>query len=325
MATKPRKPAAAKAAASSKNAAVDEAASWRPTSLDMGQERWLDVGGIRTRFFDEGKGDRIVFIHGVQMGSTDGSSSARVWELNFPVLARHHNTISLDRLGQGYTDNPKSDADYTMHASVQHVIAFLDALGKKPYHLVGHSRGGYIVTRITMERPDLVKTCTCVSSGTLSPGTTRTHIAVRDRPQPETTRESIRWYLERYSYNPKIVTEDWIDYSLAIGETERNRISVDKMYKQGLLKKQFSPQLHVQRGETHRWLIEKGMPCPTLVTWGYQDPGAAMDAGMQLIELFMKRQRKTEVRIFNRSGHFVYREHPAAFNRMLHGFVTANT
>ena len=129
---------------------------YRPSSLDMGPEKWIDVGGIRTRYFDQGAGERIVFVHGVQMGSTDGSSNARSWELNFVPLAPAHNVISLDRLGQGYTDNPKSDADYTMHASVQHVIAFLDRLGKKPYHLVGHSRGGYIVTRITLERPDLV-------------------------------------------------------------------------------------------------------------------------------------------------------------------------
>lgn len=324
MATKPKKLTAAKAG-SSKPAPMDGDNSWRPESLDLGPERWIDVDGIRTRYFDQGAGERIVFIHGVQMGSTDGSSSARAWELNFPVLAKHHNTISLDRLGQGYTDNPKTDADYTMHASVQHIIAFLDKLGKKPYHLVGHSRGGYIVTRITMERPDLVRTSTCVSSGTLSPGTTRTHLAVKNRPQPEATRESIRWYLENYSYNPKIVTEAWIDDSLAIGLTERNRASVDKMVDDGLLKKQFAPQMHKQRGEVHRWLIEQGMPCPTLVVWGYDDPGATLEAGMQLIEMFMKRQRKTEVRIFNRSGHFVYREHPAAFNRMLDAFVRAHS
>jgi len=296
-----------------------------PGGHDMGPERWIEAGGYRTRYFDQGKGERIVFIHGVQMGVTDGSSSARTWNLNFPALAATHNVISLDRIGQGYTDNPRTDADYTMHASVQHVIAFLDALGKKPYHLVGHSRGGYIVTRITMERPDLVRTCVPVSSGTLSPGTSRTHIAVRDRPQPEHTRESIRWYLERYSYNPRIVTEDWLDDALTIAVSPKNLAAVEKMYGQGLHDRQFVPGLHKQRGETHRWLIETGMPCPTLVVWGYNDPGADLKNGLQLIELFMMRQRRTEVRLFNRSGHFVYREHPAAFNRMLDGFVRAHS
>lgn len=300
------------------------AMNYRPASADMGPEKWIDVDGIRTRYFDQGAGERVVFIHGVQMGSTDGSSNARSWNLNFPVLAAAHNCISLDRLGQGYTDNPKTDFDYTMHASVQHVIAFLDKLGKKPYHLVGHSRGGYIVTRITLERPDLVKSCICVSSGTLSPGVTRTHVMVRNRPQPECTRESVRWYLERYSYNPNIVTEEWIDESMRIGLTEKNKFAVSRMLEGGLQRRQFAPRLLEQRTETHRWLIERGMPCPTLVTWGYNDPGADFEAGLQLIELFMRHQRKTEVRIFNRSGHFVYREYPASFNRLIDGWVRAN-
>jgi pimeloyl-ACP methyl ester carboxylesterase len=299
---------------------IDASVSYRPNSPDMGPERWINVDGVRTRYFEAGAGERIVFIHGVQMGSTDGSSSARSWDLNFPVLARGHHCISLDRLGQGYTDNPMSDADYTMHASVQHVIRFLDKLGKKPYHLVGHSRGGYIVTRITMERPDLVKSCVCVSSGTLSPGTTRTHIMTKNRPQPETTRESIRWYLEAYSYNPAIVTEAWIDDALTSGQTEKNQAAVAKM-KGGLMRTQFVPQLARQTAEVRRWLIEKGMPCPTLIVWGRNDPGAEFEAGMQLVELFMMNQRETEMRVFNRSGHFVYREHAAAFNRMLDAWV----
>jgi pimeloyl-ACP methyl ester carboxylesterase len=256
------------------------------------------------------------------MGAGDGASSAKTWALNFPVLKAWHNVIAFDKLGQGYTDNPKSDADYTMHAIVQHAIGFLDRLGKKPYHVVGHSRGGYVVSRLSLERPDLVKTCICVSSGTLSPGTTRTRIVHKDPPQPQLTRESIRWFCERYSYNPKIVTEDWLDGSVAIAQTERNKIAVAKMNKEGLSRKQFLPRLAKQKAETHRWLLERGMPCPTLVVWGYNDPAADIENGMQLIELFMEKQRDTEVRIINKSGHFVMREHPAAFNRLIDNYVS---
>ena len=31
--------------------------SYHPTSGDMGPEKWLDVDGIRTRYFDEGEGE----------------------------------------------------------------------------------------------------------------------------------------------------------------------------------------------------------------------------------------------------------------------------
>ncbi len=294
-----------------------------PTSSDMGEEKWLDVGGVRTRYFDQGSGDPVVFIHGAQMGAGDGASSAKTWSLNFLVLAATRNVIAFDKLGQGFTDNPKSDDDYTMHAIVQHAIGFLDKLGKAPYHLVGHSRGGYIVTRITMERPDLVKACVCVSSGTLSPGTTRTFLVHKDPPEPRLSRESIRWYCERYSYNPKIVTEDWLDGCMAIVNTERNRIAVQKMQDEAR-RRRFHTQLFNQRNETHRWLLQYGMPCPTLVVWGYDDPAADIENGMQLIDIFMRKQRRTEVRIFNRSGHFVMREHPAAFNRMLDAYIESH-
>jgi pimeloyl-ACP methyl ester carboxylesterase len=297
--------------------------NYYPANTDMGEEKWLDVDGIRTRYFDQGEGERIVMIHGAQLGARDGASSAKTWALNFPVLKAWNNAIAFDKLGQGYTDNPKSDANYTMHAIVQHAIAFLDKLGKKPYHVVGHSRGGYVVARLALERPDLVKTCVCVSSGSLSPGQSRTHIVFKDPPQPQLSRESIRWFCERYSFNPKIVTEDWLDGSVAIAETDRNKLAVAKMNKEGLLKKQFLPQLAKQKSETHRWLLQRGMPCPTLVVWGYNDPAATLDNGMQLIELFMEKQRDTEVRIFNKSGHFVMREHPAAFNRLIDTYVNA--
>jgi 2-hydroxy-6-oxonona-2,4-dienedioate hydrolase len=295
-----------------------------PTGPGMGEVKWIDVDGIRTRYFDEGSGEPIVMIHGVQMGATGGASSAGTWEMNLPVLARHHNAIAFDKLGQGYTDNPKSDADYTMHAIVQHAIGLLDRLGKKPYHLVGHSRGGYIVTRIAMERPDLVKTLIPVSSGTLSPGPTRTHLVHKNQPEPRLSRESIRWYCERYSYNPKIVTEEWMDAAVAIASSEKNKVAIRKMSDEGLLKKQYLPQLARQKAEVLRFLIEKGVHCPTLIMWGWNDPAALVQNGMQLIELFMKNQRRTEVRILNKSGHFVMREQAASFNRAIDAFVKAN-
>ena len=54
--------------------------------MNIGKERWLDADGIRTRYFDEGRGERIVFVHGGNLGSNDGSGGATTWNVNFPVL-----------------------------------------------------------------------------------------------------------------------------------------------------------------------------------------------------------------------------------------------
>jgi pimeloyl-ACP methyl ester carboxylesterase len=303
----------------------DSAIAFAPATPDMGAEKWIDVGSIRTRYFEAGRGERIAFFHGGNMGSNDDAVTAQCWDINFTALAQHHHVFAIDKLGQGYTDNPKSDKDYTMHATVQHAAATLDALGQGPYHIVGHSRGGYLVVRLALERPDLVKTCICVSSGTLSPGTPRNRLVFADAPVPKLTRQSLRWIYERYSYDPKIIKEYLVDDGVAVSQTEKRRTAVRKMNQDGLLQKLFFPELARQRAETYRWLLERGMPCPTLIIWGFNDPTADFENGKRLIEMFMHKQPKTEIRILNRAGHFVYREQPAAFNRAVHSFVNANS
>ena len=300
---------------------VPPAEDFRPAGFDMGPERWIDVDGIRTRYFDQGTGPALVFFHGGQYGSEDGST-ARAWDLNFVPLAKYLNVIAVDRLGQGFTGNPRRDDDYTMHASVQHAAGFLRRLGKGPYHIAGHSRGGYLVTRLTMEHPDLVASCISIGSGSLSPGTSRTHVIHANLPA-WSVRATVRAWYEKYAYNSRLVTEQLLDEPFAVVSSENFKIARAKMLS-GLGKNLFLPQLAHQKRETHRWLLETGMPCPTLVCWGYHDPGAIFENGKQMIEMYMKKQPRTEASIFNRAGHFVYREYPAQFNRTVWAFVAAH-
>lgn len=300
---------------------VPPAEDFRAADVDMGPEKWIDVDGIRTRYFERGSGPALVFFHGGQYGSEDGST-ARAWDLNFGPLARYLTVIAVDRLGQGFTGNPKNDGDYTMHASVQHAARFLRLLGKGPYFVAGHSRGGYLVTRLALENPDLVAGCISVASGSLSPGTSRTHMIHADLPGWD-TRANVRAWYERYAYDPRFVTETFLDEPVAVVRSDAFRIARGKMLG-GLGKKQFLPALARQKRETHAWLLEKGMPCPTLICWGYHDPGAIFENGRQLIEMYMLKQPRTEACIFNRAGHFVFREYAASFNRAVRSFVAAH-
>jgi len=292
---------------------------YRPRSVDMGPEQWIDVDGIRTRYFDQGHGRPVVFFLGGHYGGAD-AGTARIWDLNFAALSKYLNVIAVDRLGQGFTDNPLRDEDYTMHASVQHAARFLRLLGKGPFNVVGHSRGGYLVTRLALENPDLVATATCVASGTLSPGFSRNHIVHAGMPMAP-DRAMLRVSYERYSYDTRMVTEQLLDEPEQVLNLEKFKIAYRKMQVEGLETRYFGQGLRVQRAETHRWLVQRGMPCPTLLTWGLNDPTADIRNGKLLIEMFMRKQPKTELRVFNRAGHYLYREQPASFSRLLHSFV----
>ncbi len=300
---------------------IDE--DFRPKDLDMGPERWVDVDGVRTRYFDQGHGQPVVFFYGSNIGTTSGVC-ARIWDVNFAPLSRHFNCIAVDRLGQGFTDNPASDPDYTMDASVKHAARFLRIMAKGPYHLVGHSRGGYLVARLSLEYPELVASCNCVSTGTLAPGSVRNHIVHANMPS-WSRRAALRAVYERYSYQTNMVTEALLDNCELVLDAPKTRIATRKMEQDGLAARVFFPGLSRQRRETQRWLLERGMPCPTLVTWGFRDPTADFENGKQLIRMFMKKRPDTLVNLFNRSGHFVYREYPAQFNRAQYSFVTANS
>ena len=70
--------------------------------------RFIDVDGIRTRYFEKGGGEALVLFHGSHFGTTDACDSAIDWELNFDRLAQWFRVIAVDKLGQGHTDNPKS-------------------------------------------------------------------------------------------------------------------------------------------------------------------------------------------------------------------------
>ena len=93
--------------------------------MDFTQAQFIDVDGIKTRYFDKGKGETVVLFHGGNFGSPYGADCAADWNLNFDGLAEECRVIAVDKIGQGYTDNPETDDDYTMARVVKHALKFL--------------------------------------------------------------------------------------------------------------------------------------------------------------------------------------------------------
>jgi hypothetical protein len=63
-------------------------------------ERFVDVDGSRTRYFDKGSGEVLVLFHGSHLGTNDACESALDWELNFDRLAEWFRVIAVDKLGK---------------------------------------------------------------------------------------------------------------------------------------------------------------------------------------------------------------------------------
>jgi len=287
----------------------------------MTDAKFIDVDGIRTRYFDSGSGEVLLLVHGGNMGTPDACESAIDWEFNFDVLAQRFRVIAMDKLGQGYTGNPKTDADYTMAATVKHAAGLLQELGLKNVHVVGHSRGGYVVARLTLDNPELVRSCIIVDSGTLAPGPSKTEYIMANAPKPHLSRASQRWCIEHYSYRPKHISETWLDTCEDIAKSAKYQESVRKMEDEGLKRQQFFPHLAVHKEETLNWIIQGKLTQPTLLVWGYNDPTALLKRGHALFEIIADDNPRSEMHVINDAGHFCYREQLEVFNQIITGFV----
>lgn len=290
--------------------------------LEEYEPKWADVDGVRTRYFEAGEGPCLVLIHGGQVGDHSGGESAQDWDLNFTELSKRFRVIAIDRLGQGYTDLPRRDGDYTMAAAVKHVAALLTKLERGPYHLVGHSRGGYVASRITLDYPWLVESCIVIDSASAAPGEGRNDVVFACNPHAMHSLESSRYVYENYSYSKAAVTNEWLAMKQKIADLPKNHQATRKMLEEGQLASRFLPDLVDDRDEMFRQIESDGFRRPVLLIWGYNDPTAPLSMGLRYYHMIQKMQPRTQMHIFNQAGHFSFRERAAEFNRVVGEFVT---
>jgi pimeloyl-ACP methyl ester carboxylesterase len=295
----------------------------------MNNPKFVDVDGIKTRYFEGGQGEPLILFHGGHFGANDNVDLANNWDLNWPHFVKSFHVYALDKLGQGYTDLPKRDEDYTMGAVVQHGYGFIRKMGLQQAHIVGHSRGGYLVTRLALEHPELVKTLVVVDSSTAAPGENPSNDAERDKgrrgvmlanaPRPLLSKESIRWVTQQFSSSYEHITDTWLDVRVEVGKLPKTALSIEKLT--NLSSAVFLPHIARQKEETHAWIKSGKLKTPTLLVWGRNDPSAVLPGGLALFDMVAANTKRAQMHIFNKAGHYSYREHPADFARVVTGFI----
>ncbi|MCZ6484911.1 MAG: alpha/beta hydrolase [Acidobacteria bacterium] len=303
----------------------------------MGEAKFVDVDGIRTRYFEGGSGEAMLLVHGGHYGASGGATG---WMSIFPNLAAHFNVYAIDKLGMGFTDPPGSDEEYTMQATVQHLYRFLETLGIEEVHLVGHSRGGLPVTRIAIDHPEMVKTLTIFDSNTLAPGDPPVSIRPLGPPGPPPTKESIREGLLNNSttFHKDFITDEYVEAQLEVRLLPKIRETAEKMEQLRLRFAELNPEkvearpaLAGNRG-TGWWMYEVKdatleaitdgrLSTPTLIIWGFNDPSATYAMGVDLFQTISTSVDRAQLHFFNRSGHSPYHEYPQEVTNVLVSFI----
>ncbi|MEY9954002.1 alpha/beta fold hydrolase [Leifsonia sp. EB34] len=102
----------------------------------------------------------VVFVHG-------NVSSSLFWQPLMLSLPEGTRAVAVDLRGFGDSETLPVYATRGVRDFSEDVAAVLDELGTGPVHLVGWSMGGGVVMQLLLDRPDLVRSLTLVS--TVSP------------------------------------------------------------------------------------------------------------------------------------------------------------
>ena len=110
---------------------------------------------IETAWYEIGRGDPIIFIHGL-------GDDHRAWRRVVPELALDHRLILYDFRGHGQTSIGQPDA--TLEQLAGDLVALMDALVLDTATLAGFSLGGTIAMRAAIDHPERVRTLALVAT-----------------------------------------------------------------------------------------------------------------------------------------------------------------
>lgn len=108
---------------------------------------YIQVGDQQVRYQVAGEGEPIILVHGL-------SASTLWWRRNVLNLAQHYCVYLVDLPGFGSMRFPRGRFVLTNAASW--LLSWMEAIGLKRAHLVGHSMGGYICMWIAAHHPEVV-------------------------------------------------------------------------------------------------------------------------------------------------------------------------
>ena len=260
---------------------------------------YLNAGGVRTRYLHAGDRHKpaLVLLHG-------SGGHAEAYVRNLESHAEHFSTWSMDMLGHGYTDKPGHPLEIRHY--VEHLRAFLDAIGAQRAHLSGESLGGWVVSRFAVDHPDRLDRLVLNTAGgsQADPEVMKRIItlsmAAAENPSWETVQARIKWLMADKSK----------DYDDIVASRQR-------VYRQpgfvGTMRDIMALQDPDIRQRNLLGPADYGaISAPTLVLWTSDDPTADVGEGRRIAQMIPG----ARFEVMAGCGHWPQYEDPKTFNRL---------
>lgn len=269
-------------------------------------EKTVQVDGLKTRYFEEGSGPAVIFLHGASLGS-----SAEVFEKNLPAIGRSgFRAIAYDQPGFGLSDNPE---DYGAAYRTQFIVKFMDAVRADRAALVGHSQAGGMAVRVALQQPGRLSHLMVVGSASVLPplpgqsGAGGGGEGQEGSGAPPTLDDS-RKLLENNLFNKALITPEVLK--------KRHEISLGKNFAAFIER---SKARGPEKDSVPAWQRLKEIPVPLMLLYGSQDRGSAAKRCAILKEL----EPKLLIELIQNAAHLVMWEASEKFNEALLRFLAA--
>ncbi len=109
----------------------------------------VDIGDLAVEVRVQGEGPTVVLVHG-------SASDRRTWRALAARLEGRFRLLSYSRRFHWPNPPPGDDAEYTMDAHVEDLVAIIEGSVDGPVNVIGHSYGGFMSLLLSIRRPDLV-------------------------------------------------------------------------------------------------------------------------------------------------------------------------
>jgi proline iminopeptidase len=290
--------------------------------------RFLNILGAKIWVEEEGAGDPLLLIAGAG-GSHD------YFHPYFSQLAASHHVIYYDAFGRGNSDKGKSPADYSLAHDVEEVEALRQALHLEKISVYGHSYGGFVAQGYAAKCPKhlshLVLSDIFISGADFQesddhinaeirqylPELAEKVAALRAKGLLASSPEMQQAYLGQigkmieifYLYNPERIKDlPWNDHNFN-PDVHYGTIGMDADFHIG-------PPL----AESNYSAALNAMKAPLLVMVGRKD-------GIILPRLawhFVTAVPKTQLLVFEKSGHYPFMEETSACMAAIDRFLRQN-
>ena len=274
------------------------------------RENFVEVGGLRMRFLQAGRGPALVLVHGLL-----GYSFS--WRKVIPILAREREVIAVDMPGSGFSECSAA-IDGRLTAAAQRLSRFLEIIGAFPCDLVGSSYGGTTALRLAALEPERIRTLTLVSPANPWSRIGRKRLAALRIP-------AIGWLFPKIARHIHPLPR----YFMARMYGDASRVSAETVEGYSLPIARHGVLEHAVK-ITRSWQadmeeLEREMPkaaeIPTLIVWGSKD--RLVDRAS--IEPLRKNFKTVKSVVLDGLGHLPYEEGPAQFCPPVMDFLDAHS